>query len=259
LSIGIKSIVLLLKIQVMSNNKTAVPGMGNSFGFPNQQSVTSPMGASQAPIQDYRGTCFPGMNPGGAKLAGGDAHKPIMGFLFSVSRTANGEYWPLYLGQNTIGRATSCSVRLQEGMVTDNHAELVIRPMKNPDRIMAFIKDSASTCGTMLNGSSLGFDPQECHNGDIITIGEHYELYLILIDVKELGLAERTDFISVDGGFQDYGMGGFPQQPIVGQPQNNFNTMLQGFPPQQGFQGQPSASQQQPAAGGTVLMDGLKR
>lgn len=246
----------------MSNNKTAVPGMGNSFGFPNQQGVTSPMGMQQSNSQEYKGTCFPGMKSGIPNPAGGhDAHKPIMGFLYSVSRTANGEYWPLYLGLNTIGRGTSCSIRLQEGTVTENHAELVIRSMKNPDRIMAFVKDSASTCGTMLNGSSLGFDPQECHNGDVITIGEHYELYLILVDAKTLGLSVREDFVATEGGLQApmSPFGGFTSPTpnataVMGQPQGNG-----GFPPMpQGYPQQPASPQQQ-SAGGTVLMDALKR
>ncbi len=255
----------------MSNNKTVVPGMGNSMGSSNQQGVTSvPAGMQQPNAKEYKGTCFPGMNQMTPNAMGAnDAHKPIMGFLYSVSRTANGEYWPLYLGLNTIGRGTNCSIRLQEGMVTDNHAELVIRPMKNPDRIMAFIKDSASTCGTMLNGSSLGFEPQECHSGDIITIGEHYELYLILVDAKTLGLAVREDFIAVDGGLQTpqqvFGGPGFVSQPMNGaammgqsQMHGGFPTMPQGMPQAQGFPNQPASPQQQ-NAGGTVLMNALKR
>lgn len=245
----------------MSNNKTVVPGMGNSFNHPNQHSVTSaPMGSQPSHTAEYKGTCFPGMNQNAINTMGaGDAHKPIMGFAYSVSRTANGEYWPLYLGLNTIGRGTNCSIRLQEGMVTDNHAELVIRPMKNPDRIMAFIKDSASTCGTILNGSSLGFDPQECHNGDIITIGEHYELYLILIDVKTLGLTVREDFIATDGGLHTpqatFGGPGFAQQSQnVGIP-----SMPQNFAQAPGYHNQPAAAPQQQGTVGTVLMDALKR
>lgn len=246
----------------MSNNKTAVPGMGNSFGLPNSQGpVTAPIGATQN--QDYRGTCFPGMNQGAPSVQG-DAHKPIMGFLYSVSRTANGEYWPLYLGLNTIGRGTSCSVRLQEGMITDNHAELVIRTMKNPDRIMAFIKDSASTCGTMLNGTSLGFEPQECHNGDIITIGEHYELYLILVDAKSMGLSVNKDFIPVDGGLQS--SFSVPSSPwatpgatsFMGQPQGS--PQMSNYMQSPGYHGQQSVPQpQSQSAGGTVVMEGLKR
>ena len=243
----------------MNNNKTVVPGMS----YQNQNNVTTaPIGKQQSQPAEYNGTCYPGMNQGLLHTMGAnDAHKPIMGFAYSVSRTANGEYWPLYLGLNTIGRGTNCSIRLQEGMVTDNHAELVIRPMKNPDRIMAFIKDSASTCGTMLNGSSLGFEPQECHNGDIITIGEHYELYLILIDAKTLGLSVKEDFIAVDGSLHApqaaMGIPGFAQQPFAGN-NGGFPSNPQGFPQPQSAPNQPAAPRQQ-NSGGTVLMDALKR
>lgn len=229
----------------MNNNKTVVPGMGNPFDSSNQQPQ------AVAP-QSYSGTCVPGM--GQNKLGEPETQKPIMGFLYSVSRTSCGEYWPLYMGLNTIGRGTNCSVRLSESTISENHAELVIRQMKNPDGILAFVKDAISTCGTMLNGSSLNLEPQECHNGDIITIGEHYELYVILIDAKALGLTKCEDFRPVEsalGGMpagMPSGFGNFPQMPPM---------PAQGG----GFFGQQPQQSQQPQsnAGGTVLMDALKR
>lgn len=182
----------------MSSNKTVVPGMGNSFGTEKPSYPNGHFSNNQKPSQGYNGTHFPGMELGTRNNAipSTENHKPIMGFLFSVSRTACGEYWPLYMGLNTIGRSTTCSVRLSEATISDNHAEIVIRQMKNPDSVLVSIQDARSTCGTLLNGSSLGFDAQECHNGDIITIGEHYELYFVLIDTKSLGLEVRSDFIS---------------------------------------------------------------
>ncbi len=178
----------------MSNNKTIVPGMG-------AQTATAPAGFapenSSAP--NYNGTVFPGMKQAfSAPSAGKELHKPIMGFLYSVSRTANGEYWPLYLGPNSIGRAATSAINLAEATVSDNHAQIVVREMQNPDSVLVFIQDTQSTCGTTLNGSTLGFNPEECHNGDIIRIGEHYEFYLILIDVKSLGLKPSPDFLPVN-------------------------------------------------------------
>jgi hypothetical protein len=43
----------------------------------------------------------------------------------------------------------------------------------------------------MLNGNSLGFEPKECHHGDILTIGPNYELYLMLVDAASVGLAPK--------------------------------------------------------------------
>lgn len=233
----------------MSNNKTVVPGMGNASGFGNPAN----QGFQQQGL-GYNGTHFPGMNvnPAGNTPSADTTHKPIMGFLYSVSRTGVGEYWPLYMGLNTIGRATNCSVRLSEATISDNHAEIVIRQMKNPDSVLVSIQDARSTCGTLLNGSSLGFDAHECHNGDIITIGEHYELYFILIDAKALGLKVREDFVSVGGaGTSPIGSPIGVSNPYT-QPVGPQYTQMPGSPMGGGFQ------QQQPQSS-TVIMPGIKK
>lgn len=175
----------------MSSNKTIFPGMENSYDASfNQNGNMNPMGGQFG----QGGTVFPGMNPSVQPLQQANS-KPVVGFLFSVSRTPAGEYWPLHVGLNTIGRTAECDVCLNEATVTAEHAKLVVRVMKNPEKTICSLQDAASTCGSMINGSSLGFDPVECHNGDIITIGEHYQLYLILIDTKTLGLSVDPAFI----------------------------------------------------------------
>lgn len=246
----------------MSNNKTVVPGMGNfDYKAPQTQAMNPMQQQPQQPqaAPAYNGTHFPGMEasmqaPGNAPTA--EIHKPVMGFLYSVSRTANGEYWPLYMGLNTIGRATSSTVRLSEATISDNHAEIVIRQMKNPDCVLCSIQDARSTCGTLLNGSSLGFDAQECHNGDIITIGEHYELYFVLIDAKSLGLEPVKEFMAVPGGFQQPAMPQMPQMPPMPQMPHPMpgrgpaGTAIGGMMPQQPQQ--PHGSHQ--SAGGTMIM-----
>ncbi|WP_195458463.1 FHA domain-containing protein [Alistipes sp. D31t1_170403_E11] len=247
----------------MSNNKTVVPGMGNAFDYQGtsaQVNPVNPVNPVNGPQGGYSGTHFPGMNtnaamPGVSGMPATEAHKPIMGFLFSVSRTMCGEYWPLYMGLNTIGRATSCSVRLSEATISDNHAEIVIRQMKNPDSVLVSIQDARSTCGTLLNGSSLGFDAQECHNGDIITIGEHYELYFVLIDAKSLGLEPRADFIASAGA--GFGMGvpsgpGVPMPSMPGSPAPGLGGAPQ-FP-----KGTMSPGGQVEPSRGTVIMPAKK-
>ncbi|MBR4996039.1 MAG: FHA domain-containing protein [Alistipes sp.] len=182
----------------------------------------------------------------------GAMHKTIMGFLYSVSRTSEGEYWPLYLGLNTIGRATNSSVRLSEATISDNHAEIVIRQMKNPDSVLVSIQDARSTCGTLLNGSSLGFDAQECHNGDILTIGEHYELYLIIVDAKSLGLAKRDDFMQ-DGMSQ-------PMQAPMSAPGMMGGGMPYGGMPYGGSPvEQPRGPQPNRSNSSTVIMPAMKK
>ena len=122
--------------------------------------------------------------------------KPVVGFLYSVSRTAAGEFWPLQIGRNTIGQSADCDIQLAEGTVSGNHAVIVVRQQEGKG-VIASIKDPESTNGTRLNGTQLGFDAEACHNGDIITIGNNYELLLILIDAEKANLRVNPNFIAV--------------------------------------------------------------
>lgn len=176
----------------MSSNKTIIPGMEDaSTELPN-------FGKQSANVQN--GTCIP--NPFGTVPAtppNVNNQKPIVGFLYSISKSASAEFWPVRIGSNSIGRSNDCDISLGEATVSEQHAILVVRQMKNPEKIIASICDARSTCGTMINGESLGFDQRECFNGDIITIGEHYDLYFILIDAKQIGLNVCHNFIPAQG------------------------------------------------------------
>ena len=169
----------------MDSNKTICPGMPASGAGYKPYSET---------FQNRAGTHYPVSDPAKSSKPG---DKPLIGFVYSVSKTMLGEYWPLRAGSNIIGRSESSDICLQESTVSDKHANLVIRQMHNEDgstSILSFIQDLGSTCGTMINGVSLGFDPKECKNGDIITIGESYELYFILVNTLELKLGPKTNF-----------------------------------------------------------------
>ena len=197
----------------MSQNKTVIQGLESAEaptrsanGGPNSNFYTR----SERP---QRGTVISGMTPNvNPQQSGGSEHtaqahqptantvqsgKPVVGFLYSISRTAAGEYWPLHIGQNTIGQSASCDIVLPEGTVSAEHAVLVVRKMKKPEKVIASISDARSTNGTMVNGESLGFTAEECKNGDIITFGDNYELLLILIDPASLGLQVNPNFIPV--------------------------------------------------------------
>jgi hypothetical protein len=205
----------------MSSNKTIIPGMEDAYTEqPN-------FGKQNTKVQD--GTCVP--NPFGTvpNSANVPNQKPVIGFLYSISKSGSGEYWPLRIGSNTIGRADNCNVSLSEATVSEQHAVLVVQQMKNPEKVIAWINDSGSTCGTMINGESLGFDRRECFNGDIITIGEHYDLYFILIDAKQIGLNVCRDFISTQPAAR---MGNRPQNfgnPYAAPTNNHFT---QGYEPE---------------------------
>ncbi len=181
----------------MSSNKTIIPGMEDAY-----TGHSANCGNPTKNVQD--GTCVP--NPFGTQAPISKSNqKPIVGFLYSISKSSSGEFWPLRIGSNSIGRSVDCDICLGEATVSEQHAVLVVRQMKNPEKIIASICDARSTCGTMINGESLGFDQRECFNGDIITIGEHYDLYFILIDAKQIGLNVCRDFIgthTIANGYQ---------------------------------------------------------
>lgn len=170
----------------MSSNRTRVPGMEDVFESQTQEGAQF-SGETSIPFVEN-----------GINKEQGVSQKPIMGVLYSISKSRIGELWPLRVGPNVIGRNSNCDVQLCETTVSGEHAVLVIRQMNNPDRVIASICDSRSTCGTLINGESLGFEAKECVSGDIITIGEHYELLLLLIDAKQLGLNVCPEFLKID-------------------------------------------------------------
>ena len=211
----------------MSQNKTVIPGLeqprspyqggGSPYAMPNGGGQMPPQPnlyqRSQQPTQ--RRTVVPGMNPvmsgTGPAPAGPavimesqpqqrrvlQAGKPVLGFLYTISRTAAAEFWPLCQGPNTIGQSPECDIQLAEATVSGSHAELMVRKQNNGE-VIAWITDAHSTNGTMLNGKSLGFNPEACKNGDIITIGDSYELLIILIDQVGLGLKVKDNFIAIE-------------------------------------------------------------
>lgn len=194
----------------MSQNRTVFPGMEQEdYNQSYQKAGYDHTKAFNG--RNERGTVFPGMGQNqnnGEKGANGGAsrmkNKPIIGFLYSVSRTGFGEYWPVYIGANTIGRSTKNDIVLSEGTVSEEHATLVVRMMRNSQKIDASISDERSTHGTMVNDESISSTrPLECNNGDIITVGQVYQLYLILINAKELGLGVADNFINISNDISD--------------------------------------------------------
>ena len=243
----------------MSQNKTIVPGMepGGSYG---KDQSTEFYSRSTNARGISKGTVVPGMENN--RSNGRPSHaqsfsnqqprnkhgKPVFGFLYSISRQGIGEYCPLYLGQNIIGSSPKCDICLREGTVSNEHAVIVVRNMKNPEKTIASISDARSTNGTMVNGVSLGFSPMECFNGDIITVGENYELVLFLIDIKALGLKVAENFISLDDSAED----DFIDEPDPYSP--DYTQGNNNYPPH--FEGSHGTYNPYNGTDGTVGMDG---
>lgn len=250
----------------MSQNKTVIQGL-EPADVPtrsgNGNSSSSFYSRSERPAA-ARGTVVPGMMPSGNVSSGSNQEtppaphqpknasivsgKPVVGFLYSISRTAAGEFWPLHIGQNTIGKNTSCDIVLPEGTVSGEHAVIVVRKMKKPEKIIASISDARSTNGTMINGESLGFAAEECKNGDILTIGDNYELLLLLVDTAELGLNVNENFIAAIDEEDDEDAGNGPSQFDPGMTRPGDDYLFDGPtpPPFGGYT----------PAGGTVGLDG---
>ncbi|MDR1257817.1 MAG: FHA domain-containing protein [Tannerellaceae bacterium] len=186
----------------MTNYRTVVPGIQDGKGG---TVVNPPRGGGQQHTQERGsagttvGAFYGGAGQGQDVNAGG---KPIVGFLVSVSRTDEGEYWVLRQGQNLIGSGEECDVVLPEISVSRVHAVLAIH--RNPgdkNRLNVGIMEKGSSNGIFVNNNYIGFNPCQCKNLDKIKIG-NYEMILFLFDAAELGLKKAESFIQ-SGNF-DY-------------------------------------------------------
>ncbi len=126
------------------------------------------------------------------------SNTPVIGFLYSISRKGIGEYWPLHLGTNTIGRSTDNDIVLLERSVSEHHATLSIKQMKSTGKLIATIRDVGSKNGMYLNEEELDYDNHSCKLNDTITIGVNYKLLLILIDAADYGLSVAEDFAAIE-------------------------------------------------------------
>lgn len=173
-----------------------------------------------------RGTFVPGMQ----NVASSVVEKtqkvqneiPVVGFLYSISRQGIGEYWPLHLGTNTIGRSADCDIHLREMSVSSLHAKLSIKQMKTTGAFIATIRDEGSRTGMFVNDLELDYDAHNCKNGDIITVGTSYKLLLIIINAKELGLSVSETFVADNEPQEE------SEDMLFGAPQDSMYTQRNG-------------------------------
>lgn len=121
----------------MSQNRTVFPGVGPDEGDYREDRQYQGGNYSRPQRRENNGTVFPGMENIRENVGSGGVHanrrqssKPLVGFLYSISRTGFGEYWPVHIGPNVIGRSSRCDISLPEGTVSEEHAVLVVRMMK---------------------------------------------------------------------------------------------------------------------------------
>lgn len=124
---------------------------------------------------------------------------PVVGFLYSISRKGIGEFWPLHLGTNTIGRSSDNDIVLREMTVSEHHADILVKQLKKSgNKVIASIRDAGSKTGIVVNDEELGYDTFTCKTNDIITIGSCYRLLLLLIDTEQYGLTVADNFMAAD-------------------------------------------------------------
>ena len=180
-------------------DKTYVPGVDESYTSNAPDSPEVSEKRSQNTLGNGTFIPFEGEDSKGKignRTTSNIKDKPVLGFLYSISRSNFGEFWQVYLGSNTIGRNDNADVVLSEGTVSGEHATLIVH-QEDDGEVYAGIKDNGSTHGVKVNGKSAHFDVVGCNNMDIITVGKSYELLFILPDVKTLGLKKADNFVEV--------------------------------------------------------------
>ena len=102
----------------MSQNKTVFPGMNNNRETKYSNENANSNSNEQRQINCSQGTVFPGLeNNSREQVSNGRSssfysEKPVIGFLYSVSKKGKSEYWPLHIGKNTIGTSNKCDINL---------------------------------------------------------------------------------------------------------------------------------------------------
>lgn len=251
----------------MSEKETLIEGLvpdnnGANYGYHGR----SQNNGQQSRYNQAFGTVIEGETTGRQETTtrrNSNPTKPVIGFLYSVSRTRMGEFWPLQQGRNIIGKDNDCDIVLSEGTVSSEHAVIVIRQGKNG--LIAAIRDGDSTNGTRINGEPIDFGAEELHNGDLITIGTHYQLLFILIDAEKIGLNVCKEFVAIEeeGGEDPFDFGEeIPvrhrhtrnmDKPSTPHDSRGFDPFVSGWRPTRGTDSYPSGD-----SDGTVGMDGSR-
>ncbi len=130
----------------------------------------------------------------GANL-GEDSETPVVGFLYSLSRGGEPEWWPLHIGQNKIGKSAEMDICLSERSISSHHANINLKRLRRKgNALAASIVDVGSKTGIILNEEELDYEPRTLKNEDIVTFGLNYKCVVILIDPTKYGLEEAEEF-----------------------------------------------------------------
>lgn len=90
----------------------------------------------------------------------------IEGFLVTYSHNKYGQFYPLYLGKNRIGRDSKNDIVVDDLSMSGEHAIILFRGKQ------VFIEDRLSVNGTFLNDGEESIDRERLKDNDIIRMGK---------------------------------------------------------------------------------------
>lgn len=107
---------------------------------------------------------------------GADGRRTLAGFLVSFQDDSLGKFWPLWQGQNTVGRADTgqkMDVPIGHGTTSTRHAIIEC------DGNRLSLSDLGSTNGTFLNEEAIGYQGRrDVRDGDRIRFGGYTVLVI---------------------------------------------------------------------------------
>lgn len=125
--------------------------------------------------------------------------RKLIGALFSVSKSLKGEMFPIYEGENTIGRNVSNNICLLEATVEDVHAVLYATHEDYPDKDYVLrLYDKGSMYGTMVGGDEVFSEHHIVRDNDILLFGSNYQLLVKLFNHEEHLLCPSENFQAVE-------------------------------------------------------------
>ncbi len=99
-----------------------------------------------------------------------DGSRELRGFLVSFHANPHGDFWPLYAGENVIGRSDSgeaLDIPINDPTTSSRHAALI---SGGPSKMT--LQDAGSTNGSFVNDQPVGYQGSvELHDGDRIRLG----------------------------------------------------------------------------------------
>ena len=116
------------------------------------------------------------------KAADKNAGRRIVGFLVTFDRTAEGTYWVIREGRNTMGRDEDCDIVIEgDEMLSSTHAVLLWRNART------IIDDEKSQNGTFLNEADV-MEKTDVKDGDVIRLGRTNLMCRLLDQAKVAAL-----------------------------------------------------------------------